>query len=1257
MSEILWTPSQRRAIDTVGRSLLVSAGAGSGKTAVLAERCAHLVAELKPPCGVDRLLVVTFTDAAAAEMRERIARALRARLEKAPGDRRLQQQLALLDSAHISTLHAFCRRVLGRYFAQADIDPQTPLIDPMDARLLRREKAREVFDAYEAREDARGEAFLNLVSAYSGGSDLTLMERVLSVDEFLTSILEPEHWTRAVIESHHVARAGELPGHWHHRLLASLRGELAAQRETVKGYLVILESLPDVADAGARCLQIYFDMLTDCHARLSGDGGAQSLESVCLDLIGGFEFPKPPRKSSKFAELPTKDQQAFTFAADLVRETRDVLFRRRLKAPFGLFRLSEWAEGIARTKPHVEIFLELVKDVRTAFQDAKRELGVIDFTDLERLTVRLLIDGEAGVAARLRDQFEHVLVDEFQDINPVQAEILRRISREGLVDRPSNLFTVGDVKQSIYRFRLAEPRLFLERKALFEGDVDASSGTAIDLAENFRSRPRTLDAANAVFERVMVADLGGIDYDAGARLKPGSEESSFPLSAGSVPLELHILDELRGAQAEDDSHTADDPKDNIVEGDAEDWLRIEREAYVIADRIESCVKAGYAYRDIVILLRSLQARAGLLVRTLARRGIPAYTDVSGGFFEAVEVQDVLCLLMVLDNEQQDIPLASILRSRLFGSPLTDSELVQIRTSKLGREATVPFHAAVRAYVAHGESVSLCERLADILHRIGAWRQRARRRVLAEVLWEIYEESGYLAHVSGLRDGTQRRANLVRLHEYARQFGEFRRQGLGRFLQFIEGIRDARQDLEPGIVSSGSDDVVRIMSIHRSKGLEFPVVILGELGKRFNLTDARGPVLHDRQLGLGLEAVDETHRIRYPTLPHVMVAQAIEREALAEEIRVLYVGLTRAKDRLILVGTKSHAKVNAWRERYQNHPGPLSLTDRQSATCMLDWIAQAICCHGKRAARFLPETPVAPEEHLFDVHLHDSASMKDWVLVRPEHPHQRERLDLCANFKDLPAQAKPEDAAQLVETLRRRLLEPYAMRGLTRIPAVASASVLKRRWEAGDEPDDPAAQWTAASTPQPGYPHRLEPIALDGPTERVDATERGTLTHEFLKRIDLRLPGDAVALRQQLDAFIRQCVFTKREAAEIDLDGISWFLRTPLGLRLQSPGTIVHREWPFVIGIDPARYDPTAQARDRQDIMLVRGIIDCLFDAGDGWEVLDYKTDRVRGDQLTDRASLYRGQLSIYAHAVEQTWGKTVGRRHLAFLTPREIVSF
>jgi len=1244
MAEFTWTAAQRAAIETTGQSVLVSAGAGSGKTAVLAARCAYLVSDARPPCNIDELLVVTFTDAAAAEMRQRIAQALRQRMAIAPNQGRIKYQLALLDSAHISTIHAFCRRLLNRYFAQADIDPQAPIMDPHDAALLRQETAQGVFEHLAEQEGRRGEAFLDLVAAYGAAGEGALQRLILKISDFLDSLPDPDDWIEETQARFKSARPAVLAKPWLEQLCDTLRAELAEQIRTVEKQLRNLSACPAYLDEFLPPLSDYRDALEVWLEKLDSNPLPKTIDGICTGAIADFKFSTIPAKRGRmYKDLGEAEQAEFAAAQDLVKGVRDKLYKKRLAESFSRFTCADWAEGIARTAPHVRTLLTILQSVRKQYRAAKADLGVVDFGDLQRVTLDLLRDETTGIAARLRDDFRHVLVDEFQDVNPVQAEILRLISHESGAKRPGNLFAVGDVKQSIYRFRLAEPRLFLQRHRAFQKtDPKADRGAvgrAIHLVENFRSSREIITAINGVFEKIMAPDLGGIAYDEHAKLKYGPDDAK---PAGGPALELHTLQKL--SRADD---TGDDDTDAL------DWEQIEREAYVIAERIGSLVEQGRRYGDIVILQRSMKLRTAVLARTLSQLDIPVFADGSGGFFESIEVLDMLALLSLLDNEQQDIPMAAVLRCPIFGEPLTDEQLAELRVALPDAERSLPFHVAVRRYAEAGRDSILKSRLVAILDQLRRWRHRSRRRPLADVLWQVYEESGYPARISGLRDGRQRRANLLQLHEYARQFGDFRRQGLHRFLQFIDTLRESGADLDAGTVATPAGNVVRIMTVHRSKGLEFPVVILGELGKQFNMADARGAILIDRRLGIGMQAVDVDRRITYPTLPHRLVARAVKDQSLAEELRILYVAMTRAKEKLILVGTGNPPKLSV---STTEDDGPLPLLERQGAQGMLDWVAGAIAAQPAGRVTLLSDPP--NPEAVFAARHYSAEEMSTW-RIEPHIPTKAsQRLQKLSHMAPLGHPPVSAGAQPVVDLVRRRLTTPYAGRAMTHIPAVVAASALKHRYMALHDIEDPAAEWSA------GEPRDAKPAASARRFKTPDFLSRsrdpeptslGTWTHALLQRVDLARPCDKADLIRQRKELVSAGVLARDEAAAVDLDAIAWFFTTPLGQRLRQPSTRHLREWPFTLGIDPHRYNPEAGAGDTEDLVLVRGIIDLLFDTGEGWEILDYKTDNVRGENLQQRADLYAGQLRIYADAAEAVWKRRPKRCWLAFLTPRQIV--
>lgn len=1285
MANPAWTQAQKQAITTTGRSVLVSAGAGSGKTAVLSERCAHLVMDAEPLSRMDRLLVVTFTDAAAAQMRDRIGQALRQRLVADPDNTRVRQQLALLDGASISTLHAFCKRVLDRYFAQAGVEPACPIMDAQDAALLRQDLAEAVFrDAAEQSGDA-GDRFHDLIQTLGAGREYNLIRLVLDLDAFLESIADPDNWLAAALSRFKMGPGSELPEYWRKQLAEQISVELADQLDHVDRTIKAATAIKDVGSQFTPCLNAYADTLAGWRHNLGRGASESALDAVCVNGIGKFSFPDIPKAVGKAVDgLSTDQRAAFGQLQESCREICKVLFKRRLATPFGRFTCKEWAEGLRRIAPHVQTLIELATDLRIRYTSEKEQLGVLDFSDLERRTLNVLRDGDSGVARGLRDKFDHVLVDEFQDVNPIQAEILRRVSREDDPHRADNLFAVGDIKQSIYRFRLAEPRLFLARLDQFrranelistpvktaepglfqkhDAQPPSPPGVAIDLVENFRSDEPVIDAVNAVVGRLMTPDLGGVHYDARSRLVHGLPKST---AVKDVPgIELHLLEDTSRPEASDEKTQPQKKKKKKASPpeDPGEWERIEREAWVIARRIELLRAAGTPYRDMVILLRSLAHRAPLMIRALSRMGIPVHADVAGGFFDALEVNDCLSLLAVLDNSQQDLPLAALMRSPLMGEPFTDSELVMIRTHEPTRRSY--FHAAVIDYAESGKDEKLRTRVAAMLARLAEWRRAAREKSLSDLVWQLLHETHYLAYVEGLPQGEQRRANLIALHDHARKFGTFERQGLHRFLDFIDQMRDAEMDLEPAPLKSASADVVRVMSIHRSKGLEFPVVFVAELGKRFNISDASGSILFDRELGLGLKAVDIEQRIIYPTLAHQLVSRQIRAESLSEEMRVLYVALTRAKNRLILVGTGNLDRLKEYSAR-AFADGPLPTLLRRPASTALDWVLPAVCAAGHQSAGthridrvaakpvgVIPVVAPGNPAPLFHTFVYDRAAMSGWTLDPPKVIQADERLRTLSSMAALPADMESAGPSANLDPLKRRLVTPYRAASLTTIPAVVAASELKRRWEHGPQID---GEPTAAARRAVTRDFRFAPPAFVG-LDDVDASaRRGTSTHAFLQHVDLGRACDRSDLEAQLMDMTERGVILEAEAAEINLDDTAWFFQSALGRRMLVSTARVRREWPFVMAASPQRFEAAAKPIDGGDQLLVRGIIDCLLNDNGRWDIIDYKTDRVSGAALEARAQLYRGQLSIYADAVEKLWPGRVGQKWLVFLNARQCV--
>ncbi len=1267
------TDEQRTAITTVGRSVIVSAAAGSGKTTVLAERCAYLVCDApeNERCDVDRLLVLTFTEAAAAEMRSRIVEAIRRRCEARPHDHRLQQQLALADIAQISTIHGFCLWVIRRWFDQAGIDPMASVLDAEEASVLKKEVLDGLFerlysvsskggallgedllhvdpDESQTAPGAEIPGFVRLIDVYGLGQDRDIGRFVLKLYEFTTSLPDPVGWLHEAIEKLD-PNCLELFS----ALRRELQIEIQMQIPHVEMLAAAIESGDPCGHDYARLVRLYVEALQDWRTIAE----SASTPAEALDQIGSrirvFEFGN----ATTLRKLTEVQRVARDAAKDLSQEAKN-LFKKRVHERFGFFSNDEWAAGLREITPHVRTIVALVQAFSTAYKARKQRLNVMDFSDLERVAFGLVCRGAdtaSPVAAALRDRYAHVLVDEFQDINPIQKEIIEAVSREGDSERPKNLFSVGDVKQSIYRFRLAEPEIFLDRlRRLSDGkaatSVPNAEGDALFLQSNFRSRREILDLVNLLFRRLMSGPGEGLVYDEKAELRSGKPATEME---GHIPVELHLLERRMtpSAAASDgtnDSSTDDDPDsspDKPAEAEGLDrgirrgeppsrWAAIAREAYLVATQIQAMVSGSppaqrpVRYADIAILLRSTKINADEVAGVLSSMGIPAYAQAGGSLMGSREVRDVVAALQVLDNFQQDIPLAGTLRSGIFGDRFNEDELVAMRL----HDRAAPFHQAVRGYAVNGGDQSLRERLHALLQRIQNFREEVTRRPLAQTVWNLLERQGYFAYVSGLPNGAQRRANLLKLYDLARRFSTSRRQGLHRFLRLIESLSDEDKPISTASPGPEGEDVVRIMSIHHAKGMEFPVVFVIGLGTKFNLGDRNGRMIFERKSRIGLRAIDTLRMVEYPTLTHQLVASEVERSTREEELRILYVAMTRAKQRLILVGTMDQVEhgVNA-RDKSTRQATALRIA---TARTPLDWIIPVLSNAPNGAVRGLGGTATHPT---LTVTLHLPDEMQNWSLESTFDRDQVILQEAVSRFEPLPAGEPVLVGDAEVERTLRRMNHVYPWLGASSVEATLAASKLRR----DDEFSDRRNSFRARST------------KLDD-SDATDGFERGTLTHRALQYLDFQKATDAASVASELGRMVSEGIFKESERETILEDGIAWFVGTPLAQTIRNAGTNYHREFRFVTAEPLSDVDPTVVAAP-EDRVLVRGIVDGIVVRSGECEIVDFKTDAISAAQAAAQSDKYRPVVELYARATERLWRRPVRNCRLVFLAANCVV--
>lgn len=1221
-----WTPEQQAGITTTGQSLLLSAAAGSGKTAVLTQRCVYLVCEAPVACEIDELLVVAFNEAAAMEMKSRIQQALRTAYITDP-NRRLEKQVALAERASISTLHSFCSRLLRQHFHRIGLDPNFTQLDEDEAGLLRYDVARDLFARrYEADDDGTFQAFID---DYADGDDERLVLQVLRMYSLLTSVIDPVAWRAMAVER--LIEATQKPlsdSALGQEFLQLIRNDLQMLSSRIEAGMVLLKPMSH--------FKLYVDRLNEWQPIIKHWQGL--LDTEGLDVFSSeaasIEDIINARLPAMKSGLPGKD---------VAKSTMDEI-KKHLKEGFcrwaGRFTEAGWKKTVERTLAPASTLLSLVDEFESAYATAKSQQRAVDFSDLERNALRVLAvdptdpkSKPSDVARALQKRYQHVLVDEYQDINEVQDAILRLVSHESVASRsnPSNLFCVGDVKQSIYRFRLAEPRRFLERDALFRSGKANPPGRVIDLQANFRSRAPLLESLNEIFRRLMTKAAAEIEYDQTHELRPMADYYPPPAEGHLTgrPIELHVLP-AGLARA-----TSSDPNDDYTDFEQDEYEasvvanrilqltgRTDRPAVQVYDRKHSGMRP-VRLGDIVVLLRSRKFTADRYADVLRKRGVAAHADSGTGFFESQEIRDMMSLLLLLDNQRQDIPLAAVLRSPIGKLPTPEDDLATIRLAyRDPKKPSIPFHQAVHLYA--DQQDALAAHLRDFLEQMKHWREMMHQRPVADVLRTIYDDAGLLAFYSGLPDGDQRVANLEELYRRSAQFGTFSRQGLSRFLRFMQNLERDSDMGQPSLDAEGSD-VVRIMTIHQSKGLEFPIVFLPNLGRRFNLSDTMGSILADRRSYVAMHAVERDRQIRYPSLASVVLRDRIDAQMTAEELRVLYVALTRAREHLILIGSAKETSRDTMQSRWQAHVGPLPAQVVRNAMTPLAWLLP------------IAATEKAIRRKLFEVTWHDAEAIRQ-LAASPQTNRVSDGLKPFARLDPLTNVAADPTAADVLARLRFQY--PYQV--FTTLAAAQSVT-SRTKSVADDSPDhDYDTQ-----------PSRGEE-ALDLPRFLAEdvipkATDLGSFTHTFLQHLDFATAGNAADLDRQKQVMIDRKLLTPSQAKVVNLESIAWLLQSDLGQLIRRHAVKLGRELPVYV---PAQ---VGGATDPADQVMLRGRVDAYLDLPEGGVVIDYKTDRVTGPMLQERIALYTPQILAYADAMADITGRKMSGVYLVFLHPRKMI--
>jgi len=1260
--KMAWTLAQQKVIDTRNKNLLVSAAAGSGKTAVLVERIISMISEGEKPIDIDRLLVVTFTNAAAAEMRERIALALDKKLLLNPGNEHLQKQLSLLQGALITTIHSFCLYVIRNYFHRIDLDPSFRIADEADSMLMKSDVVSDLLERWyeEGRED-----FYRLIESYSySKSDAPVEDLILQLYDFSMSSPWPREW---INDKRKLFELGDLEDLYS----APWMKELLEHAKIV---------IRDLAAKNARAIRIcnesdgpvaYLPALMSDRARLDALMKAESYEELA-GLLGSLSFDRLSSKREEGVD-PAKKEYVKALRDEIKKGLKDLAGQYFFQSP------EEMLKDMQAVGSCMQALFDLTLEFMDAFAAKKAQKNLLDFNDIEHYALSILVEKKevdgggfelvpTQAALELREQFEEILIDEYQDSNMVQEIILRTVSRED--DGRPNRFMVGDVKQSIYKFRLAMPEIFMEKYDSYKTEDTYEDGSCncyqkIDLDKNFRSRKQVLDYVNSIFTQLMQRQIGGIEYDDAAALKYGELYDDEALLAAACegkesdgPVRARIADSVEyllvtdeeneqkvGPAAEADiagpggeESGEDKPGILALDEDEADYTKKELEALMIAKKIRELTdpdegllvfdksKGGLrraAYKDIVILLRSMSNWSEVFVKTLMAEGIPAYADTGCGYFQTLEVMTVLNMLRIIDNPRQDIPLAGVLYSPMVG--LSSEELARVRAiCKKGS-----MYTAVCSYAEAGDDDKLKGRLSEFLGMLEAFRAMVNHTPIHEIIQAVYDRTGYYYYVSTMPGGSQRQANLDMLLSYAVRFEKGSYSGLFHFIRYIEKLHKYEVDFGEAAALGEDDNTVRIMSIHKSKGLEFPVVFLAGMGKQFNTQDLKGKIILHSQLGLGPECVDPALRTRVPTLLKKVIQKKVQSENLGEELRVLYVGMTRAREKLILTGyIKSTEGICGTEFDYST---------MLAAKSFQDWVLPAmINCMGDIYLSSLP-----------------CQVSKDYMTISISHKNEFVKQELAKQIfkragRELLADIKPDViySEELREEIRSKIAFAYPYEKEAGLKIKLTVSELKKLGQLVDDEDASVNLYMskAAGSDEHHLTAPIEPTLPDfirQDAKAISGTDRGSLYHKLLELLDLSRINSYDDLMEQIREICGCGLLSDDDISRLKLKYIYNFTQSEVASRMrqaQLKGKL-SKEKQFVMGLKASELYPDI---DSDELILVQGIIDVFFEEDGEIVLLDYKSDLVdSGEELIKR---YRTQLDYYSRALEQILHKRVKER-------------
>ncbi len=1223
-----WTNEQQKVIDLRDKNILVSAAAGSGKTAVLVERIISMISEGYNPIDIDKLLIVTFTNAAAAEMRERIAQAIEKKISHEPENLHLQKQMMLIHNAQITTIHSFCLFVIRNYFNLIHIDPSFRVANESELVLLRSDVVEKLLEDYYEKKD---KDFLYFVECFaSGKSDDVIEKLILKLHEFSMSFPWPEDWLEEKKNAYDINKVEDMEAtDW----ILSLKFYIESVIEDIEDKYKELVDLCEEEDGPQAYLEAINDDIEQVK-RLKRIKNKE-IQATYIDYyeeFGNFKFKALSRKQQKNVPEEKKD-----LAKKIRQEVKD-LINDIIKSYF-FQSPEEMVEDIGAMKPAIEVLINITKDFSKAFDKKKTERKLVDFNDLEHFCLNILVKKEDGklvyssAADELAKHYEEILIDEYQDSNSVQETILNSVSRERY-DKP-NRFMVGDVKQSIYKFRLARPEIFMEKYMQYgddENNNDNIKNQKIDLHKNFRSRGIVLNTVNAIFKQVMTNKIGNITYDDKASLYLGADfpkGSDFVSNSSEVILVPEILDE----------NTGEDKKEIEAKAIA---LRIkelidEENGLEVYDKETKKYKKAQ-YKDIVILLRTMKQWSDVFVDVLTGEGIPCYAQTQTGYFNTLEIKTILNFLRIIDNPRQDIPYTAILSSSIVG--LNTNELARIRM--VDRKCSV-YEASVKYVENHssedGIEDSLTKELRKFLDDLHKFRDMVPFQTINELIINILEETGYYNFAAAMPSGEKRKANIDMLVQKAVQFEETSYSGLFHFIRYIEKLHKYDVDFGEADAVSGSDNSVKIMSIHKSKGLEFPIVFVSSMGKNFNQQDAKDKILVHPDLGLGTDFVDPKERIKAQTLLKKVIQKNIVLENLGEELRVLYVALTRAKEKLILTGSvkKMEDQFLKWENICKQRNVEMPFYQISKARSYLDWVIPSLL-----RLKGLEIIKQGKRELFVSEHTLDNLANISIKILSDEELMIREVIEDMEK-EQIKGELINWDASKVYDENIRQDLDklmnykyPYDLE--TKIYAKMTVTELKRLSQLEEEETASRLKGTSSATDTVAIPNFMQ----EG--KDIKGASLGNLYHKILDKKDIIQIKDPQSLNKYLSDLHNNGNLTTEELKTINQEKLLMFLTSNIAERMRkaSMEKKLFTERQFIMGVEATEINKHMKS---DELVLIQGIIDVYFEEEGEIVLLDYKTDRV--DFSTGEETLikrYAVQLDYYERALVKLTNKKVKER-------------